>query len=59
MITCHFKNSYFHHALLEIRHLVLDDLYGNDFLRLYISAFYYLSKRACAENIQNYISAKC
>jgi len=56
LVTHHFKNRYFHHALIEIRGFVFHDLHRNDFMGLHVLAFDHLTKRALPKYIQNEIS---
>ena len=42
-----------HHALLEVRRLVLDDLYRDDLVRLHVLALDDLAERALAEYVED------
>lgn len=46
----------FHHALIEICRLVLDDLDSHHFLRLQILAFHHLAECTLAQHIENEIA---
>lgn len=45
----------FHHTLIEVRRLVLDDLDSHHFLRLQVLALYHLTKSTLAQHIENEI----
>jgi hypothetical protein len=49
------QNRHLHHALVEVRSAVLDDLDGNNLLGLEILAFHDLAERSLAQNVQNQI----
>ena len=50
------QNGNFHHALVEVGGLVLDDLYRDDLLRLEILTLYHLPECSLAQYIENEIS---
>jgi hypothetical protein len=50
------KHRNFHHALVEVSRAVLDDLDGNNLLRLEVLAFDDLAKSTLAQHIENKVS---
>ena len=56
IITHQVENRHFHHTLVEICGLILDDLDGNDLLRFKVLALDDLSKSSLTQHIQNKVS---
>lgn len=54
--TDQFENRDFHHTLLKVRRLVLDDLDCDDLMRVHILTLDDLSECTLTENIENQIS---
>ncbi len=55
MTKYQFQNGDFHHGLIKIRRLVLDDLDGTNALGLDVLALDHLAKRSLAEQIEDLI----
>lgn len=54
--THQIQNRHFHHALIKVGGSVLDDLDGDDFLRLEVLALDDLSKGSLAEDVENEVA---
>ena len=54
-LTYQIQDRHLHHALVEIRCSVLDDLDGDHLLRLHILALHHLAKSALAEDVEDQI----
>lgn len=50
------KHRNFHHTLVKVSRAVLDDLDGNNLLRLEVLAFDDLAKGALAQHVENKVS---
>ncbi len=50
------ENRYFHHALVEVRCPVLDNLDGDNLLRLQVLAFDHLPERALTEDVKDEVT---
>lgn len=56
--THQFKNSNFHHALVEISRLILDHFDRDDFMRLHVLTFDDLAERSLPEDVENEVPAE-
>lgn len=54
--TYQIQDGHFHHALVEIGSPILDNLDGDDFLRLEVLTFHDLAESALAQHVENEIS---
>ena len=51
--THELEDGHFHHALVEVRRLVLHDLHRDDLVRLHILTLDHLTERALTQDVQN------
>lgn len=55
--THKFQDGHFHHALVEVRWLVLHDLDSDNFVRLHILTLHDLAECALTEDVQDQVPA--
>lgn len=56
-VTHHPQYLHFHHTLVEVRRLVLDDLDSNNLVRFHILTFDNLAESSLTENVKNEVFA--
>lgn len=54
--TYQIQDGHFHHTLIEVGCLVLDDLHGHDLLGLQVLTFHDLAEGTLTQNVENEVA---